>query len=134
METINNSHQGQEWQQIDAKGKVLGRIASEVAGLLMGKHRTDWQNNQVASIYVIVTNSDEVAVTGNKENQKIYRHNTGYPGGVRERSLARQRQKDSRVIIKQAVEGMLPKNNLRDKRLRHLKIYRGSDHPHQAQI
>ena len=132
--TRKTEEDAQEWHHLDAQGKVLGRIATQTATWLMGKHLTSWRTYQTANVYVVMTNSDLVAVTGQKEERKIYRHNAGYPGGIRERSLREQRRRDSRVIIRQAIEGMLPKNNLRDKRLRHLKIYRGSEHPHQAQI
>lgn len=125
---------GSEWHLIDANNKVLGRIATQVAGILMGKHRTDWAKNLVAPTFVVVINSDKVALTGKKEEQKMYRHYTGYPGGLRERPAGVQRSRDSRKIIYFAVAGMLPKNSLRDKRLRHLKIYAGAEHPHRAQL
>ncbi|MDP3997190.1 MAG: 50S ribosomal protein L13 [Candidatus Andersenbacteria bacterium] len=131
---IHREEQVGEWHWLDAQGKILGRLAGEAAVLLGGKHRTDWAANKVAPVYVVVTNTDRVVVTGNKEKDKIYYRHTGYPGGLRERSLAVQRQRDSRKIVLAAVSGMLPKNNLRKLRLQHLKLYKGSEHPHEAQI
>lgn len=130
--TINNLTD--EWHIIDARDQVLGRLATKIAALLNGKLRTDYAANTVAPVYVVVTNTDHVVLTGNKENAKMYRHYTGYPGGLRERSVREQRVRDSRVIIEQAVFGMLPKNNLRAVRIRHLKLYVGDEHPHQAQM
>lgn len=123
-----------EWHHVDAKGKVLGRLATQVATLLTGKHRSDWAPNVVAPVYVIITNTDQVLVTGAKEDQKMYRRYTGYPGGLRERSLREQRKRDSRKIIEDAVSGMLPKNNSRKLVLRHLKLYPTDKHPHLPQM
>lgn len=123
-----------EWHHFDASGKILGRLATEIATLLSGKHRTDYTPHLVAPVYVVVTNTDQVAVTGAKEDQKKYRRYTGYPGGLRERSLREQRARDSRRIVAGAVSGMLAKNALRDKLLGHLKLYPGATHPHLPQL
>jgi large subunit ribosomal protein L13 len=123
-----------EWHHLDAKGKVLGRLASMTARLLLGKHRLTAAPHAVAPVNVVITNSDYVVLTGNKEQAKMYRRYTGYPGGLRERSAAQQRQRDSRRLIVDAVSGMLPKNSLRDQRLAHLKVYPGAEHPHQEQV
>ncbi len=123
-----------EWHQLDASTVVLGRLATQVAGLLMGKHRSDWTANKVAPVQVVITNTDKLVVTGNKKEQKMYRWFTGYPGGLKERPLGEQIRRDSRVVVRQAVSGMLPKNKLRDRRLRQLKLYAGHQHPHQAQF
>lgn len=123
-----------EWHHLDAKGKVLGRLATQAATLLTGKHRADWSANVVAPVYVVVTNTDQVVVTGAKEDQKLYRRYTGHPGGLRERSLREQRKRDSRRIIEDAVSGMLPKNNSRKLVLRHLKLYPTDQHPHLPQL
>lgn len=122
-----------EWHLIDAKDKVLGRVATQAATLLMGKHRTDWAAHTVVPVNVIITNADHVVLTGAKEQTKAYRWYTGYPGGLRRRSISDQRARDSRTIIREAVAGMLPKNSLRAKRLLHLKVYSGAEHPHMAQ-
>lgn len=122
-----------EWHVIDAKDKVLGRVATQAATLILGKHRTDFTQHLVAPVYVVVVNAAEVAVTGSKETQKLYRRHSGHPGNLKERSLQQQREKDPRRIIELAVSGMLPKNGLRKKRLTHLKIYTGASHPHMPQ-
>lgn len=124
----------EEWHHIDARGKVLGRLAVEAAKLLLGKHRIDWARHKVAPVYVVITNTDQVELTGKKEKQKVYRHHTGYPGGLKERSIAQQRRRDSRRIVAGAVSGMLPKNSLRNVRMQHLKLYAGAEHPHAAQL
>lgn len=123
-----------EWHILDAKGKVLGRLATQAAALLLGKHRTDSAKHVIAPVYVVVTNAAEVAVTGQKEKQKLYRWHSGYPGHLKERSLEEQRARDPRRIIELAVNGMLPKNGLRKRRMRHLKVYAGAEHPHQPQV
>lgn len=123
-----------EWHVLDADNKVLGRLATEAARLLLGKHRRDYTPHLVAPVYIIVTNTDKVALTGSKETQKTYYHYTGYPGGIRHRTVREQRERDSRRIISSAVSGMLPKNNLRRERLAHLKLYRGAEHPHLPQV
>lgn len=128
------NNQKLEWHHIDAQGQVLGRLATQVAVLLMGKHRPDAQRHLVAPVRVVITNTDKIAVTGQKMEQKMYRHYTGYPGGLKERSLGEQMKRDSRVVIQEAVRGMLPKNSLRDKRLLHMKLYAGSEHPHLPQV
>ncbi len=123
-----------EWHVFNADKKVLGRMAQEIAVLLQGKHRIDYAPNVVALVYTIVTNTDKVVVTGRKEQDKMYRHYTGHPGGLKERSLAEQRRRDSRVIVEHAVRGMLPKNKLRDEMMKHLKLYKDDNHPHEAQV
>lgn len=123
-----------EWHVFDAKDKVLGRLATKVAGLILGKHRLDFANNRVAPVSVVIINTDQVALTGQKELQKVYYRHSGYPGGLKQRTVAEQRRKDSRRIVHDAVAGMLPKNSLRTERLGHLRLYAGSEHPHQAQL
>ena len=123
-----------EWHHLNAKGAVLGRLATEAAGLLQGKHRPDWAPNTLAATRVVITNTDEVAVTGRKEDQKMYRRYSGYPGGLRERTLRDQRRRDSRKIVESAVSGMLPHNTLRAQLMRHLLLYANESHPHEAQL
>lgn len=123
-----------EWHHLDAADAVLGRLATNIANLLIGKHRTAWQARDVALVYVVVTNTDRVALTRKKAQQKMYRHHSGYPGGLKEETAGHLRQRDSRRLVRLAVEGMLPKNSLRARRLHHLKLYRGADHPHAAQL
>jgi large subunit ribosomal protein L13 len=123
-----------EWHWLDAENKVLGRLATKIAGLLLGKHRLDFVHNKVAPVFVVVTNTNKVSLTGRKEAQKVYQHYTGYPGGLKTRSVSEQRIRDSRKIVFAAVYGMLPKNSLRDDRMNHLKLYARAEHPHQAQV
>jgi large subunit ribosomal protein L13 len=123
-----------EWHHLNAEGKVLGRLATQTAHLLMGKHRPDYVSYLLAPVRVVITNTNKVVLTGRKEDQKMYRHNTGYPSGVRERSVAEQRRRDSRRIVEEAVFGMLPKNKLRTLRMRNLKLYQEAEHPHLPQI
>lgn len=123
-----------EWHMLDAEGRILGRLATEAATLLLGKHRPDFAPHLVAPVYVVVVNASRVAVSGQKETQKLYRRHSGYPGNLRERTLRQQRAKDPRKIIQLAVSGMLPKNGLRHKRLAHLKVYAGAEHPHLPQL
>ena len=131
--TANKQTPG-EWHLIDARDQVLGRLATNIAMLLMGKHLPAYSPHIPAPTYVIVINTDHVVLTGDKEDQKMYRHFSGYPGGLKERSVREQRRRDSRVIIEQAVFGMLPKNNTRAVRMRHLKLYAGAEHPHLPQV
>lgn len=123
-----------EWHHFDAADAVLGRLATKIATLLIGKHQPEWQQHAVAPVYVVVTNTDRVVLTRKKEQQKMYRRYTGYPGGLREETALHLKQRDSRRMIQLAVEGMLPKNSLRARRMGHLKLYRGADHPHAAQL
>jgi large subunit ribosomal protein L13 len=124
----------QEWHLIDANNKVLGRLATHIAGLLIGKHRSDFAPNKVLPVFVVVTNSNTVHLTGRKEEQKMYRRYSGYPGGLRERTAREVRRLDSRRLIEEAVFGMLPKNSLRNERMKHLKVYPTAEHPHLPQL
>lgn len=130
--TVNNKDM--EWHLIDAADKVLGRIANEAAQFLIGKHRPDYAPNKVAPVYVIIVNTDKVKLTGNKLKDKMYYRYSGYPGGLHSRSAGEQMAKDSTKVVQMAVSGMLPKNLLRDERMKHLKLYAGAEHPHEAQI
>jgi len=122
------------WLEVDAGGQVLGRLACGLAKLLLGKDQVTAKRNVVEEISIVVTNTDKVALTGAKEEQKLYRHYSGYPGGLKERNVAEQRKKDSTVIVRNAVAGMLPKNKLRDKRLANLKLFKGDEHPYKQMI
>lgn len=137
MNDLNSKHKrdiGGEWHHFDADGKILGRLATQISHLLMGKHRVDYAANVELPVYIVVTNTDAVVLTGKKEEQKKYYRYSGYPGGLRERSVAEQRKRDSRKIVHRAVAGMLPKNSLRDRRMSHLKLYATAEHPHVAQL
>jgi len=122
------------WCLIDAKGKPLGRVASEAAKLLLGKHKPNYEPFLPMGDFVVIINSDDIVVTGTKTRDKIYYRHSGYPGGLRARSFAEQMERDSTKIIEQAIKGMLPHNSRGRELFRHLNVYSGGDHPHQAQL
>lgn len=123
----------QGWHLIDADGQTLGRLATQVARLLTGKDKPTYSPHVVAGDVVVVINSKKIQVTGQKLTDKIYYHHTGYPGGIREISLADQLKKDPNEVIIHAVAGMLPKNKLQAQMLKNLKVYATAEHPHDAQ-
>jgi large subunit ribosomal protein L13 len=122
-----------EWFVVDAAGQTLGRLASNIACILRGKHKAAYSPHLDVGDYVIVVNAEKIAVTGRKMDQKIYYRHTGYPGGIRSINLRDQLQRHPTYAVRDAVKGMLPKNILGRKMLRKLKVYAGSEHPHQAQ-
>ncbi|MFG2077222.1 large subunit ribosomal protein L13 [Nonomuraea maritima] len=122
-----------QWYVIDATDVVLGRLASHVATLLRGKHKPIFANHVDTGDFVIVINADKIALTGNKlEQKRAYRH-SGYPGGLRSVSYGELMEKRPDKAVEKAVKGMLPKNSLGRKMAKKLKVYAGSEHPHQAQ-
>ncbi|MFC2041598.1 50S ribosomal protein L13 [Chloroflexota bacterium] len=123
-----------EWHVIDASGKVLGRLATEVAGLLMGKHKPTFCRHLDMGDFVVVINAEKVSVTGNKAKQKLYYRHSGYPGGLKSISLEKMMQTHPTRVIEQAVKGMLPHNRLEAKMMKKLRVYVGDAHPHGAQI
>lgn len=129
---ISTAQVERQWIVIDVSGKILGTMATEIATHLIGKHKKDYTPHIEAGDYVVVINAAQVAVTGNKENDKLYYHHTGQPGGLRKRSLGELRETNPEKIITQAVRNMLPKNKLRAVRLRRLKVFAGSEHPHMS--
>ncbi len=122
-----------EWFVIDAADKVLGRLATEVAHRLRGKHKPEYTPHVDTGDYIIIVNADKVRVTGNKATDKLYHHHTGFPGGIKEISFEKLMAKDSTRVIESAVRGMLPKNTLGRAMYDKLKIFRGPEHVHQAQ-
>jgi large subunit ribosomal protein L13 len=122
-----------QWHVLDAQDIVLGRLASNVALLLMGKHKPTYTPFLDTGDHVIVINASKVRLTGRKDDQKIYRHHTGYPGGLVEIGARKVRAVKPRRMIEDAVAGMLPKNKLGKQMYRKLKVYAGDKHPHQAQ-
>ena len=122
-----------EWYVVDAKDQILGRVATKVASLLIGKGKADITPHVDGGDYVIVLNSDLVKLTRGKELKKMYYKHSGYPGGLKEVVFADQLKKDSRKIIELAVKNMLPKNKLRDDRFNRLFIYKGEKHKNEAQ-
>lgn len=122
-----------EWHVIDATGNVLGRLASQAAHVLMGKHKPTYTPFLDTGDHVVVINAEKVRLTGRKEEQKLYRHHTGYPGGLVETQAKKVRATHPERMIELAVAGMLPKSKLGKQMVRKLKVYAGDKHPHQAQ-
>jgi large subunit ribosomal protein L13 len=122
-----------KWFVVDADGKVLGRIASEIARRLRGKHKPTFCNFQDNGDFIVVVNADKIHLTGRKWDDKKYYRHTGYMGGIKEQTAKEVLQKKPEELIKMAVRGMLPKNKLGRKQMKKLKVYAGTDHPHQAQ-
>ena len=118
---------------VDADAQTLGRLATEIADVLRGKGKPAYTPHVDTGDFVIVVNAEKIHVTGNKLEQKIYYRHSGYPGGLRERTLAEQLKRRPEEVIRRAVKGMLPKNKLASAQLRKLKVYAGPDHPHSAQ-
>lgn len=121
------------WFLVDAKGKILGRLATEIARRLKGKHKPEYTPHVDTGDYIIVLNAGEVAVTGRKAENKVYNHHTGYPGGIKAETFDKLAARRPERIIELAVKGMLPKNSLGRAMLRKLKVYAGTMHPHMAQ-
>jgi len=122
-----------EWFVVDAEGKTLGRLATEIAKILMGKHKVYWSPDQDVGDFVVVINAEKVKVTGKKDQQKLYRWHSNYPGGFKERPFEWMIQRNPERVIKLAVKRMLPKNKLGHKMMKRLKVYAGPEHPHKAQ-
>jgi large subunit ribosomal protein L13 len=122
-----------EWFVVDATDKVLGRLSSEIARRLRGKHKPEYTPHVDTGDYIVVINAEKIRVTGNKENDKMYHHHTGYIGSLKSINLANLRKNHPDRIIKQSVKGMLPKNSLGRAMFKKLKVYAGSTHQHAAQ-
>jgi large subunit ribosomal protein L13 len=123
-----------EWHVIDASGQVLGRLATQVAHRLMGKHKPMFAPNLDTGDYVVVINADRVQVTGNKAKQKVYYRHSGYPGGLKSITFEKLMQTNPTRVIEHAVKGMLPRNRLGAEMMKKLRVYAGDAHPHLAQI
>jgi large subunit ribosomal protein L13 len=122
-----------DWFVVDASDKVLGRLATEIARRLRGKHKAEYTPHVDTGDYIIVTNAEKVTVTGRKFKNKMYHHHTGYIGGIKSVSFEKLQSKNPVKIIELAVKGMLPKNPLGREMYRKMKVYVGSEHPHTAQ-
>jgi large subunit ribosomal protein L13 len=122
-----------DWYLVDAEGLTLGRLATQIADTLRGKGKPQYTPHVDTGDFVIVVNAEKIAVTGNKLDQKQYYRHSGYPGGLRSRSLREQLERRPTEVLRKAVKGMLPKNRLAAKQLTKLKIYAGPEHPHEAQ-
>ena len=121
------------WLLIDAQDKVLGKLASETAKLLMGKHKALFSPGADTGDFVVIVNSSKVAVTGNKSSNKIYYKHSGYPGGIKSANFEQLITRKPNFVIKNAIKGMLPKGPLGRTMLKKLKVYDGPDHPHNSQ-
>ena len=122
------------WKKVDASGKVLGRLATEVADILRGKDKPNFTPHADSGDYVVVVNCDQIKLTGDKWEQKIYKSHSGWMGGLKERTAMDMFKKDPGFIVQHAVKGMLPKNKLSRQVIKKLKVYSGSEHPHKAQL
>ncbi len=122
-----------QWYLVDAEGKVLGRLAAEVAKILRGKHKPLFTPHVDTGDFVIVVNADKVTLTGKKMKEKIYYRHTGYPGGIREMTAEKMMAKKPAEMFRIAVKGMLPKTSLGRRMIQKLKVYAGPNHPHEAQ-
>lgn len=122
-----------KWWLIDADGKILGRLATRIAVLLRGKGKVKFAHFMDIGDFVVVINAEKIQVTGRKLEQKKYYHHTGYPGGIKEKVLSEMMDTNPEEVLRKAVWGMIPKNKLGRKVYKKLKVYRGSNHPHEAQ-
>jgi large subunit ribosomal protein L13 len=123
-----------DWYVVDATDLTLGRLATKIASVLRGKNKPQYTPYEDVGDFVIVINAEKVAVTGRKLDQKEYFHHTGYPGGIKSITLRKQLQKHPERVIEHAVKGMLPRGPLGRRQFKKLKVYAGSEHPHQAQL
>jgi large subunit ribosomal protein L13 len=122
-----------DWYVVDASNKILGRLATEIARRLRGKHKPEYTPHVDTGDYIVVINAEKICVSGNKEEGKLYHHHTGFPGGIKTISLEKLRAKFPERIIESAVKGMLPKNPLGRAMFRKLKVYAGPEHKHASQ-
>jgi large subunit ribosomal protein L13 len=129
----NENNIEHKWYVVDASGKVLGRLATQIANYLRGKHKPEFTPHADAGDYVIVTNASKIKVTGKKTSDKVYYDHSGYPGGIKEITFDKLLDKDAAKVIQRAVKGMLPKNPMGRAMFSKLKVYAGAEHPHTAQ-
>lgn len=131
--TTESARSSRKWWLVDASGLTLGRMASEVARLLAGKHKPEWTPYNDTGDHVVIVNADKIVLTGRKLEQKIYRSYSGYPGGLKETRADKLLAKDPVQVVERAVRGMLPKNRIGRQMGRKLRVLAGPDHPHVAQ-
>jgi large subunit ribosomal protein L13 len=122
-----------DWYLVDADGQTLGRLATQIADTLRGKRKPQYTPHTDTGDFVVVVNAEKIAVTGQKLDQKMYHRHSGYPGGLRSRTLRQQLARRPEEVLRKAVKGMLPRNRLSRAQITKLKIYAGPDHPHEAQ-
>ena len=132
-DSFNHTNVDRNWVVVDLAGQTLGRVASRIAAILRGKTKPTFTPFADVGDFVVVVNSDKLVLTGNKLGQKIYRHHTTFPDGLKEVVASKQLAKDSTVMVELAVKGMLPRRPLGLSMLRKLKVYKGAEHPHAAQ-
>ena len=130
---VNPADIGHQWYLVDAEGKTLGRLATQIADTLRGKRKPQFTPHVDTGDFVVVVNAEKIQVTGNKLDQKQYYRHSGYPGGLRSRTLRQQLDRRPTEVLRTAVKGMLPKNRLARQQITKLKIYAGPEHPHEAQ-
>ena len=135
MKTWNakNDEIERRWYVVDAEGQTLGRLATRIADTLRGKRKPEYTPHVDTGDFVVVVNAEKVAVTGKKREEKIYYRHSGYPGGLRERTLGEELERRPTEVLRKAVKGMLPRNRLARQQINKLKIYAGPEHPHVAQ-
>lgn len=133
MKTYQLRHKDvkRDWHLVDARGQILGRMASGIVKLLMGKHKVTYTPHLDMGDYVVVKNAEKIEVTGKKEKQKVYYRHSGYPGGFKEIAYAKLKKEQPEKLVEFAVKRMLPGNRLKDKRMRRLKVIAGEEHPYK---
>ncbi len=130
---VPNADVSRSWFVVDLQDQVLGRVATEIARILRGKHKPIYATHVDTGDFVVIINAEKVRLTGKKLTDKVYYHHTGYPGGIRSRTAEKLLEEKPEEVIRKAVKGMLPKNKLGRQMFKKLKVYRGGDHPHAAQ-
>lgn len=131
--SANRENANKEWLLVDAEGQSLGRLASKVAKMLRGKHKTNYTPHADCGDYVVVVNAEKINLTGNKWTDKVYERYTGFPGGLRTLTAEQMYAKDAARLVEKAVKGMLPKNKLGRKIYKNMKVYVGAEHEQEAQ-
>lgn len=131
--SAKNETAQRDWYVVDAADKILGRLASNIASRLRGKHKPEYTPHVDTGDYIVVVNCEKIRVTGKKASDKIYYHHTGYPGGIKGISFEKLMEKAPHRVLEKAVKGMLPRGPLGREMFRKLKVYAGADHPHTAQ-
>tara|TARA_B100001093_G_scaffold393111_1_gene379701 strand:- start:635 stop:1063 length:429 start_codon:yes stop_codon:yes gene_type:complete len=132
-QSANKENASHDWYVVDADNKTLGRLSTQIANRLRGKHKPEFTPHVDTGDYIVVINADKIHVTGKKETDKLYYHHTGFPGGIKSIALGKMREKAPEKILENAVKGMMPKNKLGRAMFLKLKVYAGSSHPHSAQ-
>jgi large subunit ribosomal protein L13 len=131
--TANMNDRDRRWYVVDAEGKTLGRLSTQIADVLRGKRKPTYTPHVDTGDFVVVINAEKVSVTGNKRTEKLYHRHSGYPGGLKTRTFEEMIERKPEEVIRLAVKGMLPRNRLSRRQITKLKIYAGAEHPHAAQ-